>query len=318
MKSFLNFSKFISVLLFIVTPGIYAQQAWAPYERQLWVRPVFIHSEYDGAFLAGQKAKYDDNVRLSVANLALEYGITDRLTADLTFGFGKLGRHKIFNRYLGLQQTPEVPDKYGFMDTRFGIRYKVLDEFDSKYRWMPTISLRVGGIKRGDYDRNPQSLGDGASGGEINLYLAKDFGVWGLGSLGEFSYRKRENPVPDDILYYGAFYKRFFESLFITVGMRGQVGQGGYAYADPRQQPPLNLVRYPQPSLYGINPYDVYVQNERPAWGRKESFHNAEVGLSYSDSFGNFYTLFYSETIAGYNTAKLKTVGFAVTLPYNL
>ncbi|MDF3818871.1 hypothetical protein P3G55_03110 [Leptospira sp. 96542] len=312
--------KFILIVLITFTPLVssFAQQAWSPYERQIWVRPIITHSEYDSAFLAGQKANYDDNVRITVGSLALEYGITDRLTFDLTVGFGKLGRHKIFDRYGGLQQTPEAPDKYGVMDSRAGLRYKIIDEFDSKYAWMPTIAIRLGGIKRGDYDRNPQSLGDGASGGEANLYFAKDFNFYGFGTLGDIGYRKREKPIPDDILYYGALYKKIFESFFLTLGGRGQVGQEGYAFADPRQEPPLNYFTYPQPSAYGINPYDVYVQDQRPAWGRKEDFHNVEVGLGYSDSFGNFYTVFYSETLSGYNTAKLKTVGFAATLPYNL
>lgn len=317
-KNLFLFLLILFSLFPILEKGLMAQQAWAPYERQLWVRPFATHSEYNSAFLASEKAKYDDNVRITTGNLALEYGITDRLTFDITLGFGKLGRHKIFDRYLGLFQTPEAPDKYGFLDTRAGLRYKIFDEFDSKYRWVPTISIRAGGIKKGDYDRNPQSLGDGASGGEVNLYFAKDFNFFGLGTLGDIGYRKREKPVPDDITYYGAIYKKLFESWFLTVGGRGQIGQGGYAFADPRQAPPYNYITYPDVTINGINPYDVYVKDYRPAWGRKETFHNAEVALSYMDSFGNFYSVFYSETYSGFNTARLRTVGFSANFPYNL
>ncbi|WP_109020644.1 hypothetical protein [Leptospira kobayashii] len=305
--------------VFFLYSSLSAQQAWAPYERQLWVRPVFVHSEYNSAYLANNHSSYDDNVRINAGSLILEYGITDRLTADVSSGFGKLGRHKIFDRFFGTQTTPESPDKYGVLDSRLGLRYKLIDEFDSKYFWMPTISVRAGAIKKGDYDRNPQALGDGASGGEVNLYLAKDFNFWGLGALGEWSYRKRQAPVPEDILYYGAFYKRFLENIFFTVGGRGQIGQGGYAFADPRQEPPYNYFDLKIPDLTtGVNLADLWVANDRPAWGRKEDFHNVEVGLGFSDSFGNFYTVFYSKTISGYNTAKLETIGFAATLPYNL
>jgi hypothetical protein len=312
---------FLSFIVLIVSAltNLNAQTAWAPYERQLWVRPIATHSEYNSAYLANSFAKYDDNVRISAGSLALEYGITDRLTVDVSSGFGKLGRHRIFDRYAGLQQTPESPDKYGVLDTRLGIRYKIIDEFDSNYKWMPTISLRAGGIKKGDYDRNPQSLGDGASGGEVNVYFAKDFNFWGLGTLGDVGYRKRENPVPDDIIYYGALYKKFFDVFFLTFGGRGQIGQGGYAFADPRQASPYNYFNLKVPdTIPGVNIYDIWVRDSRPAWGRHENFHNLEVGLGFSDSFGNFYNLFYSETYAGYNTAKLKTVGFAANLPFNL
>ncbi|GBF50682.1 hypothetical protein LPTSP4_22090 [Leptospira ryugenii] len=311
--------KLIPISFVFFSLPILSQTVWAPYQRQLWVRPIFTHSEYNSAYLAKSFAKYDDNVRITAGSLALEYGITDRLTVDFFSGFGKLGRHRIFDRYAGLQQTPEVPDRYGVLDSRLGLRYKIVDEYDSKYRWMPTLSVRVGAIKKGDYDRNPQSLGDGASGGEVTLYYAKDFDIWGLGILGDVAYRKRESPVPDDILYYSAIYKRFLESFFLTIGGRGQIGQGGYAYADPRQAPPYNYYNLTTQDLIpGLNLTDLWIRDQRPAWGRKETFHNLEIGLGYSDSFGNFYNLFYSETYAGYNTAKLKTIGFAVNLPFNI
>ncbi len=311
---------FVSILSF---QPLLSQQAWSPYQRQLWFRPVITHAEYNSAFLANSTAKYDDNVRITTGNLALEYGITDRLTVDFTAGFGKLGRHRIFNpNNFWRTAVNEAPDKYGFLDTRAGIRYKLIDEFDSNYKWMPTLSLRVGGIKKGDYDRNPQALGDGASGGEINLYLAKDFNFFGMGTLGEIAYREREKPVPNDILYYGALYKRFFESVFLTFGGRGQQGQGGTSYFDPRQAPPYNLYDLKpindQFQVGGINLLDWYIRDNRPPWGRKENFVNLEIGLGFMDGSGNFYNFFYSETLAGYNTAKLQTVGFLVNMPFNL
>ena len=309
------------ILFFIIfSKSILSQQAWAPYERQMWLRPIITHSEYNSAYLANSFARFDDNIRVTTGSIALEYGITDRLTIDGNFGFGRLGRHRIFNRYLGYQQTPEVPDKYGFLDSRLGIRYKIFDEFDTNKKWLPTLSIRVGGIKKGDYDRTPQALGDGASGGEVGLLLAKDFGFWGMGMLGEWAFRKRERPVPNDILYYGALYKRVSEFYFLTVGGRGQIGQEGYAFADPRQEPPWNYFR--TNTLFeiaqGINLADYWITKYRPPWGRKEDFHRVEFGLGYMDSFGNFYNIFYSEVINGYNTANLKTVGFLVNIPFNL
>jgi hypothetical protein len=129
-------------------------------------------------------------------------------------------------------------------------------------------------------------------------------------------------PVPNDILYYGALYKRFFESVFLTFGGRGQQGQGGTSYFDPRQAPPYNLYDLKpindQFQVGGINLLDWYIRDNRPPWGRKENFVNLEIGLGFMDGSGNFYNFFYSETLAGYNTAKLQTVGFLVNMPFNL
>ncbi|PJZ26499.1 hypothetical protein CH352_05355 [Leptospira hartskeerlii] len=311
-------------LLFLAQPifieELFSQTVWAPYQRQLWVRTTAVNSVYDSAYVGKYHTTYDDDVRINVGALAFEYGITDRLTVDLQTGFGKLGRVQLIDRYFGTLTSAEQPDKYGIIDSRAGLRYKVIDEYDYESIWVPTISVRLGGIKKGDYDRNPQALGDGANGAEVNIYLGKDFNVWGLGALGEWSYRRREKPVPDDVLYYGALYKRFLDSFIFIVGSRGQIGQGGYAFADPRGTPPLNLIQVDPPSIapFGQDWYNYYLEHERPAWGRKEIYHNLEVSLGYTDKYGNYYNFFYSHTYSGYNTAILRTFGFLINFPFNL
>ena len=302
-----------SILLFFVTNfTIFSQTAWTPYQRQLWVRPMFNYSQYNSAFLGENRATYDDKIIIRSGFLSLEYGITDRITVDVTGGIGKLSSHRLLNR-VG-QVSPQTPAKYGSLDTRYGIRFKITDEFLSKYSWMPTLTLRIGGIARGDYDKNPQALGDGASGGEINLYFAKDFNFYGLGVFGDVGYRRRQSPVPDDVLTHGAVYYRFLESWLFTIGYRGQRGQSGYAFADPRTQPPYNLFEIPVADWYT----PIYVNTLRPAWGRKENFSNGEISLGYTDSYGNFWNVFASHTFTGFNTAQLTTVGFLVNFPFYL
>lgn len=321
MKNINNKFTFVAVLVLLAGFGseLFAQAAWNPYEKQLFVRPVFVSSKYDTAFLANRKAQYDERVHVNTGFLTIEYGITDNWAVDGTVGFGRLSGHQLLNR--PWLESPRVEDKHGTTDGRFGIRYKLTDEFTSEYSWMPTITVRIGAIHKGDYDRNPQALGDGASGYETNLYWAKDFNFWGLGHYGEVGYRIREKPVPEDVLYGWGFYKRFFENFLLIVGGRGQIGQSGYAFADPRGEPGYNQFRYDLRRFnteYGFNLYDYYIAQNRPAWGRKENFHNLEAGIGYTDSYGNFYYLFGSQVKDGFNTAKLTSVGFMVNFPFYL
>lgn len=330
MQSILNLLDFskpficsrlaILVLLsgILIPDEVFSQAAWNPYEKQLFVRPVFVQSRYDSAFLSNQRAKYDERVNVNTGFLTLEYGITDNWAVDGTVGMGRIYEHQLLNRPFLESRRDET--KHGTMDSRFGIRYKLTDENFSDYKWMPTITLRFGGIHKGDYDRNPQSLGDGASGYEANLYWAKDFNFWGLGHYGELGYRVREKPVPEDVLYGWGFYKRLFEKFLFIVGGRGQIGQGGYAFADPTGETPFNYFDFGLRDIQfqGIGLYDYYLDNNRPPWGRREDFHTVEGGLGFTDSAGNFYYVFTSKVISGYNTAELQTWGFMVNFPFFL
>jgi len=313
-------NQILLALSFLVSSWthVFPQAAWNPYERQLFVRPVAIASRYNSAFLSDKLAKYDETVHVNTGFVTLEYGITDNWAVDGTVGFGRLTGHQLLNR--PWLQSPRVENKHGTTDGRFGIRYKISDEFLSEYSWMPTLTVRVGAIHKGDYDRMPQALGDGASGWEANLYWAKDFNFWGLGTYGEAGYRVREKPVPEDVLYGWGFYKRFFESFLAILGGRGQIGQGGYAFADPRGEPPFNLfnVDTSRFQIGEINLVELYIETKRPPWGRREDFHTLEAGIGYTDRYGNFYYLWGSQVVSGYNTARLTSIGFMINFPFYL
>lgn len=309
---------FIFIASATLSGPVYAQNAWTPRENQLFVRPSVLHGEYASAYLGSELARYDDNVRITAGSLAFEYGLSENWSLDLTAGFARLGRHRLLNR--PNLQSPEVPDRYGWLDTRAGLRYKITDELESDYAWMPTLVVRLGAIKHGDYDREPQSLGDGASGAEANVFFSRDLDFAGLGIYGEGGYRRRESPVPDDALYAGGFFLRLGDRFFITIGGRGQVGQGGYKFADPRAEPPWNYFNLSQPALGPGLPslYDLYLDQNRPAWGRQETFHSGELSLGFSTEAGHTVNIFASHVFAGYNTPVITIGGLAVNLVIEL
>ena len=294
------------LILFFIANSIYSQTAFAPYARALWLQPSVFRSEYITPFAPSP-------YRIVVFQSAIQYGITDRLTFDMTIGYGKISKISDYYPYAGVEYENRSTTKHGFIDSRIGLRYKLLDEYDSKYNWMPTLSIRLAGIKKGDYDRRPHSLGDGANGGEVNLYFAKDFNFYGLGTFGDVGHRKRENPIPDDRLYSGFLYKNLWKNFFIVVGYRGQKSLGGYPFADPAQNesqfPPTVQAPSNQPVSLENLLIANWLANERPDWARKETFLRREYSIGFRDADGNFYTLYYSKTISGENSPFLETFG---------
>ena len=306
---------FLLLYLFLLTRSIFGQTAWSPYQRVLWIQPATFQSEYNNPFLPSP-------YRMNIFQTAVQYGITDKLTYDLTIGYGRI--HKISNYYpfAGVEQENLTTTKSGFIDSRMGVRYKFLDEMESKYDWMPTISLRLGAIKKGDYDRRPQSLGDGASGVEANLYFAKDFNFYGFGTYGDIGYRKREKPVPSDQIYSVSLYKTFFENIYLITGYRGQRSLGGYAFADPAQNegqiPSATTTTTTQTTDFETYATNRWLREERPDWARRENFLRQEFSLAYRDSFGNFYTLYYSKTLKVDNSPILETFGILANFSFYL
>jgi hypothetical protein len=301
--------------LLLFASSLFSQTAWSPYERVLWIQPSTFQSEYMNPFLPSP-------YRINLFQTAIQYGISDKLTFDLTIGYGKIQKISNYYPFAGVVQENSDTTKHGFIDSRIGLRYKFLDEMESKYDWMPTLSLRLGRIQKGDYDRRPQSLGDGASGAEINLYLAKDFNFYGFGTFGEVGYRKRERPVPMDQIYSLSLYKTFFENIYIIAGYRGQKTLGGFSYSDPSQNesqtPTPETSNSTQTTNLENRITNKWLSEERPDWARRENYLRNELSLAYRDSYGNFYTLYYSKTVQVENSPLLETFGLLANFSFYL
>ena len=212
--------------------------------------------------------------------LTLEYGIIDDLTLDITAGYSWTE----FHDGPGHDLTDD-----GLADTTFGVRYRVLDE--RKYAWVPTISLRVGGIVAGTYDDSfPFSAGDGANGFETSALFAKQF-CPGFGFYGEIGYRWRDHNVPDD-LFGAAGLAVTFKDVTLSVGYRHTEGQSGPDIGGP-----------------GFGTAFGFPQV-------KEIDQRIEASLSYTDLGGRNYALYFAQTLEGRNTGEKSIFGVSVSVPF--
>jgi hypothetical protein len=302
-------------IFYLLSNSVYAISAWSPFANTLWIQPTFVQSEYNNPFLPSP-------YQINIFATSIQYGITDKITFDFYLGYGRIQKISNYYPYAGVEQENPSTTKHGFVDSTAGIRYKIFDEMDSNSKWMPTISLRIGGIKKGDYDKRPQTLGDGASGGEVNLYFAKDFNFYGLGTFGDIGYRQREKPVPKDQIYSWSIYKTIFENFYLITGYRGQRGLGGYPFSDPAQNESQIPSTTPSNStpIISIEEFIIgkWLSEERPDRARRENFLRQEFSIAYRDSYGNFYTFYYSKTVKADNSPALETFGLTANFSFFL
>ncbi len=114
--------------------------------------------------------------------LKLAYGISDSVSVDAAFGYGKA--------------TVGAADRSsGLTDTTLAANWRVLDEYSN--RSAPTITLRAAAILNGNYEgARLAALGKDASGYQLSLLIGRQitpsFGVWaGVG------YEDRSRGIPN-------------------------------------------------------------------------------------------------------------------------
>lgn len=193
---------------------------------------------------------------------------------------------------LSSPEDSDFEDDDGLADTLMGIRWNFLDEFEADSPYVPTLTLRLGGIVEGTYEESqPHSAGDGASGGDISLLFGKSFTNIGFGLFGDIGYRIRGENVPEDFFTSAGIYKTITGGLAAGFAYRHIEGLSGLDIGGPGFDPS----RFPE---------------------LKEIQQNVEFGLSYQDGGGRFYQIFYARTIDGRNTGEKDIVGVSVLLPF--
>lgn len=267
----------------------FGQSVWLPEQKQFKVTPGFSFSKFD-EFWAGDKKVSNppngDNLKQYTGYIALEYGIIENLAADVTVGYTATSTDAF-----GGNASDD-----GLLDTSLGVRYRLVDEHNARYTWLPTLAVRVGGVIPGTYDENkPFSAGDGAYGFESSLLFGKAFGQTGLGVYGDIGFRVRENPTPNE--------------FFGTAGAYYQIG-------------PVTLAagyRHIQ-SVSGI---DIGGADFNPALGKDHGFPATkeinqiiEGGITFTDRGGRNYQFSVGSSVDGRNTGDKLIFGFNITLPF--
>lgn len=261
-----------------------AQSAYIPERGSLEVSTSYTYFEFDEFYYGETKGSLPDPIRQHNVSLTFDYGIADRLAADLTVGYA-------YNSF-SVQQ-----DHDGFVDTLLGVRYQIWNEFEDGggTGFLPSLSLRLGGIIEGTYealtDGSYNSIGDSASGGEVSLLAGKQFGETGFGMYGDIGYRMRAEDVPDDLFGSIGVYQTLFDTLTVRFGYRGTAGQSGIDIFSPE----FNPGRFPE---------------------TKEILHNLEAGIGYRFSNGVYCQVFGAQTLDGRNTGKKTFLGVSISIPF--
>jgi opacity protein-like surface antigen len=276
-----------SISALLAAQAAHAQlSAYTPERNQLITTVAYQYQRYD-EFWAG-----DTSVSLKLATgfreqqqhstyLTLEYGILDDLALDVTVGYS-------WTEFEG-GPVPDLNDD-GWTDTTFGLRYRAIDE--RKVTFLPTVTLRVGGIVAGSYDDAfPFSSGDGADGIETSALLARQL-CPGLGLYGEIGYRWRNNNVPDDIFGAVGLAVTYIPNVTLCVGYRHTEGQSGPDIGAPG---------------FGVDFGFPQV---------KEKDQRIEESISYTDGGGRNYALYFAQTLDGRNTGEKAVFGVSISIPF--
>lgn len=122
-------------------------------------------------------------IERTATDLGLALSLSNSLTVDLQFGQGRAN-------------APVLGTTRGSTDTRFGAAWRIMDEEAGNAAWKPTLTLRAGAVRAGDYPVDSlHALGTGGSGYEVAAAVGKILA--GKLSIGfELGTRRFADPVP--------------------------------------------------------------------------------------------------------------------------
>ena len=263
-------------------PALAQTSAYTPAPGQLVVSPAYAYQNFEDFWMGRNDASLKpDDVTQHTGVIAFDFGITDRLAADVQVGYSRTE-----SKAFGGSNSDD-----GMTDSLIGLRYKLIDETKVNCRWSPTFTLRVGAIIEGTYDAGlPFSAGDGGSGFETSLQFGKSIGSTGLALYGDIGYRNRNQTVPDDI--FGSLGLSYTFAQAITLS-------GGYRHIQSLSGTDIGAPGFTFPSLREINQL-------------------AEVSLSYTDKGGRTYALFGAFSLDGRNSGDKTIFGATISIPIQL
>lgn len=244
---------------------------WLPEPGAINGSVSYVYQTTDRFFMGNQLVKLPADLSQHTVNFYGEYGLSDSLALDASLGYSS-------TEFIG---TPaDGPSPYGasldgLTDTNLGTRWRVLDELiDAPL----TVTLRAGGIIRGDYQVGAlNAIGDGASGGEFSALIGRFFEN-GISLSSQIGYRTLEGQVPDN----------FFASL-----------KGNYSI---NAKTSIGVNYQVQESLSGIDigaPGFTFARFP----GVKEDYQIVGGNLSYQLTPATSVTVVYAKVVDGRNTS---------------
>jgi hypothetical protein len=279
----------------------FAESARLPDPNQFVVSPWYYYNVFRKLWIGDAKTSIEiqpqQDFELNDGMITVDYGVTPQIALDLTLGYTSAA-----TRSWDPQADPKTTE--GLMDTQLGIRYRLLDEREFNQWYIPTLTLRLGGIIKGTYDADfPIAPGDGASGGEAAIMIVKTTQPLGVGYYADGGYRLRDNHVPQTI--FGAaglsetlHFNWLITSVTINVGYRGLYDLNGPDFTGGR--------------VAGV-PHDfIDFHYTRTA---QEIYQMGEVGLGMSDKKGRRYFFSCAHPFDGRNTPKVNNFVIGLNWP---
>ena len=278
----------ILTFLAAYTATLHGSDAYLPAPGTGNLRPVASVQWAKDFWFDDNTATLPGHLTQTTAGVDLEYGIARNLAVDVSVGVSNVNYQ---GGPLGgaVLTQDNVFSRHGLTDTRFGLSWRVVDEFASFNDATPTLTLRLGGIIAGNYDTGfLNAVSDGADGYEIGLKFGKVFIAQSAGLYGDIAYRWLTSSTPDEWeASLGVF--KTSGAFTYSAGLREKQSVGGIDILGPG----FSLARFT----------DV-----------REKNRTMEVGITWNRSEASTLSLGYARTLDGENTPKKNVLVAAMSI----
>lgn len=275
----------------------FAEWASVPERGQLVTRLTYQESEAYYIWAGNTRYKVDYRLRgehygidINQGYLSFQYGINGNWAADLAVGYTTSG-WRYFTPDGGVESTS------GLMDIALGLRYQLLREGESSWKWAPDLSFRAGAVLPGSFEEDfPFSPGNGSTAIEPELLARKHFGWEGFGAYADALFRWNHTAANDQYIVSIGFFQQI-RNWELNAGYRhlGSINGDNIRF-DPAA---------PEDILYPRAP--------------RENQDAIEAGFSYTFAKRNIRLGFYTRSVFdGANTDKKFWLGGFAEMPFSL
>ncbi len=251
---------------YVAAPAFAQGSPWLPVPKTGAITVTQVSQEathfYRGPSGTARGALPFGSLKQSTIWFAANYGIADAVAVD-----GRLGRSTVE------AGGPFADDEQnGSADMSLGLTWRVVDE-DVSEAGMPSVALRFGIIRAGDYDVGmPHAIGDGGDGFEMSVHVGKVISAVALAA--EFGIKSLNNDIPQATTVAAqAHWFTPVPGLSLRAQYYSQGSDGSLNIGTP-EGPPAHPDRFPQ----------VAEEVDRISVGASYSFGAVNVGIDKFDT----------------------------------